>query len=187
MTFPLAIPLAMTLPGNPVSWFNGSTRISLTNEQLGMFTKKDHPWNTLWGQHFYLLVVEFTVFCCFVFFFNCFSWHHQKPSLEILLGGFFKASKISVSVSSLSVSGWDLQGKVPACCWWWRSGSVMAGEWVGSCAFQASCETQQTPPCFQEISSVFFFFFVNINSKQNRLKHEISMAHLSPREVCLLL
>lgn len=92
------------------------------------------------------------------------------------------------SVFSLSVSGLICIARrqpasvdTPQAVWAFPDWS-----WRESCAFQASCETQQTPPCFQEIFSfLFFFLFVNINSKQNRLnmKYPWPICH-NEKSVC---
>lgn len=158
MTFPLAIPLAMTLPGNPVSWFNGSTRISLTNEQLGMFTKKDHPWNTLWGQHFYLLVVEFTVFCCFVFFLIVFPGIIKNLLWKYYLGAFSKPVKYQFPFLPCLSQG----GICRARCQPAAGDGARAAWWLGSewdpVPFRHPVKHNKHLPASRKSLPSFFFF-----------------------------
>ena len=56
--------------------------------------------------------------CGFLFyFFNCFSWHHQKSYLSILLWALSKLVEYQMCVSSLSVSGLDLHRETPDWLW----------------------------------------------------------------------
>lgn len=81
-----------------------------------------------------------------------------------MIRGLLETSGTSLSIYSLSVSWCDLRGAARLLLWAPRA------VW-GFRTELASRETQQTPPCFQEIF-LFFFLFVNINYKQNRLKME---------------
>lgn len=80
-----------------------------------------------------------------------------------MIRGLLETSGTSPSISPLSVPGFDLRGAARLLLWApravWGFGTKLALR-----------ETQQTPPCFQEI--FLFFLFVNINYKQNRLKME---------------
>lgn len=80
-----------------------------------------------------------------------------------MIRGLLETSGTSLSISSLSIPRFDLCGAARLLLWApravWGFGTELALR-----------ETQQTPPCFQEI--FLFFLFVNINYKQNRLKME---------------
>lgn len=150
-------------------------KASLTRFMCACFSGGNSPQkDTVWvsiavWRFFFVSLLKNVWFSVFFFFFQqFFSWQHLKPDFE-LFWGWWNMAPTSLSLWALCIHCQTASWSCLRHCY------PPLLKWRQACASQASCEIQQTPPCFQEIFSFFFLFFkkflfVNINSRQNRLK-----------------
>lgn len=156
----------------------------------GTFTRKDHCSKGHLVRIAFLSLVEETEewFSVFVFVFKLFLLASSKILFVNISVGFLKTHGISIFRLFFVSLRSDLHCETPACLCWYPSGSVSIS-WLklkGILCFSGILWNTTNTSLFPgNLFFPFFFLFVNINSKQNRLnmKYPWPICH-NEKSVC---